>query len=103
MTPESKDIIELVKELQSEHQNDLYLHCTPSFASDMPRINIAGPYCVHMEHLHNSFPAIAQALLIAVEALENLEAMKNSITCTTQWRHEVVSQALSRIRSLTTQ
>src|SRR3954447_8759789 len=85
-TPE--DIVGLVKELQAEHQEDMYLHCTPSFSSDMPRLNMAGPYTVHIEHLHNHFPVIAQSFLEMVAVLEKFAAASKHPDDYEPWDHD---------------
>src|SRR5262245_39314620 len=106
--PAPKDIIGVVKELQEAHDNGSYLHCMWTGASENPELQVVGKEAVHLARLHNSFPAVAQALLIAVKALEEIK-LECGQDC---YRYEeenngrpygdccVARHALSRIRSL---
>lgn len=79
----SKDIIGIVKELKGR-KCECYL---------CPR-----PPCIRCGLLTEHGDAIAQALLIAVEALEEID---NTIDGRPQgWWKTITSKALSRIRSL---
>lgn len=89
-----QDIIGIVKDLQQRHRTQIKEHGCMS-----PRCPSA------MCRLIRHYPAIAQALLIAVEALEKEQTHaedcatgNDDTTCTCHvWRLE---DALSRIRSL---
>jgi hypothetical protein len=77
---QNKDIIGIVKELQQIYANDF---CSRT----------ADGECPEAQKYIDAFPAIAQALLIAVEALESIDDYTTDI--------QKAQAALSRIRSLT--
>lgn len=99
MTPEQQDIIGIVKELQKEHDGLTYLHVVEETGSDRAEICFHAQDAIHIVKLHHHLPAIAKALLIAVDCLEGIQETKHEEDAL--WSIKgLVAGALSRIRSL---
>jgi hypothetical protein len=91
MTP--KDIIGVVKELQEERSK---LVPQPDVLTDDDR----RADIVFMCRLANCFPAIAEALLLAVEALEKVQGVCRKGINVRIKSDRLATEALSRIHSL---